>query len=197
MTTTGEYARHARHRAIWATVGFSLWSVLVVIVRPPSWRVAWPLVVFHILLLVNTFFSIRAFATLIPSTAGQWAFDIALGLCMVFAPLTFNYPIHFAFLVLLLFILATYKYVLAIPLTGLPEMLYRKIVIDLLGVVGTFAAVVAMWQGFVFPAAVLGATAFVAGNVYVLWLKPLYRMTPFYSNGDVEIRFWRRPKADM
>ena len=55
------------------------------------------------------------------------------------------------------FVLATYKYILAIPLTGFSDMIYRKIVIDMLGVVGTLAAVVAMWQGFVYAAAVLGA----------------------------------------
>jgi hypothetical protein len=182
MRTTGKFAAHARRRAIWTTAGFSLWSVLVVAVKPPSWRVAWPLVLFHLFLLVNTFFSIRAFGTLIPSNAGQWAFDIALGTCIALAPLAFNHPIHFAFLVLALFILATYKYILAIPLTGFSSMLYRKIVIDMLGVVGTFAAVVGMWLGFVFPAAVLGVAAFAAGNVYVLWLKPLYRLdgTPLH-----------------
>ena len=76
------------------------------------------------------------------------------------------------------FVLATYKYILAIPLTGFSDMIYRKIVIDMLGVVGTLAAVVAMWQGFVYAAAVLGAIAFAARNVYVLWLRPLYKISP-------------------
>ena len=178
MTTTGEYAPRARRRAICVTAIFSLWTALVAVVNPPSSRVAWPLVVFHFFMLLNTFFSIRAFATLIPTSAGQAAFDIALAACLVIAPLAFNHPVHFAFLVLLLFILATYKYILAIRLVGFSEMLYRKIVIDMLGVVSTFATVVGMWLGFVLPAAILGVVAFAAANVYVLWLKPLYRLDP-------------------
>jgi len=148
---------------------------VAVVVKPPPWRAAWPLAVFHLFLLVNTFYSIRTFATLIPSSAGQWAFDIALGVCIALGPLAFDHPMDYTILMLALFILATYKYILAIPLAGFSKLLFRKIVIDMLGVAGTFAVLVAMWQGFVFPATVVGVAAFAVVNVYILWLNPLYR----------------------
>ena len=102
--------------------------------------------------------------------------------CIVLDPLAFNNPMHFALLNLLLFILATYKYTLAIRIIGLSETLYRKILLDLLGVVVIFVIVVAMWKGYVFPAAVVGAIAFVVANIYVLWINPVYRI-----EGDVPV----------
>ena len=177
MTTTVEYTSHARRRAFWSAAGLSLWTVLVAIARPPDWRLAWPLVVFDLFLLVNTFYSIRTFATLIPIRFGQAVFDLAMASCIVLNPLAFNYPMHFALLNLLLFILASFKYILAIRIIGLSETLYRKILLDMLGVAVIFAVVVAMWRGYVFPAAVLGTIAFVGANIYILWINPVYRIS--------------------
>lgn len=176
--TSGEFSSYARKRASLSTAGLVLWTMVVLAVSPPAWPRAWPLVVFHLILLLNTYFSIRTFVSLTPR--GDWrqhGADVLLASCFLLLPTAFNRPLIFMLLCVVLFILATLKYVLLAPRVGWSRLLYRKIQIDIVGAAGCFAGVIGMLLGYIFLTSLVAVAVFSAANVYVLWVNPIYNLS--------------------
>lgn len=181
MKTTDKFSLYAIKRAWFATIGFFLWSVNVLIYIPIHWLSSWPVVSFHLLMLINTFFSIRVFASITPPRhIGQQFIDIILGLCYIFIPLTFNYPLIFMMLNLLLFILATIKYIFLISIVGFSKLLYEKIRIDTLGILLCFLALFGILYDFSYVSLLSSAVIFLLATIYIFYIKPLYKLENHY-----------------
>jgi hypothetical protein len=146
------------------------WIVLVSDVRR-----ALPLGIFYLMLLINTYFSIRWFAGIVPPRKLFFAIDAVISLFYLSLALSMNSPLAFMILALGIFVVAEVKYLVA--WVGRPNIgvLKRKIIIDGLGVclcgAGLLGVILGYWQ----VADVAVATIFVAANFYLLVLRPMYR----------------------
>ena len=136
-----------------------------------------PLVAFYGILLVNTFFSIRCFAS-IPETGGweQRAVDLALVVCYAGLAASFREEGRFMILATLLFASATLKYAMLLDRPPYPALLARKIRLDTLGTIACAGTLIAVLRGHAPEACWIFAGLNVVANVYVLWLRPLYRL---------------------
>lgn len=168
------FTARAKKRALGTALGFSvlaLWAVFYV----HDWHNSWPLVLFYALLIFNTYFSVKTFASITPhENLLQHAIDMLLGLCLFVIPFQFNSPLHFALWMTLLFIVAALKYILLIPIAGYSRLLYIKIRIDSLGVLMCFLGLWGILSGYAYISTVIWVAIFFLANLYVLWLKPHY-----------------------
>lgn len=135
-----------------------------------------PELLFYIVLVINTFFSIRFYAAMQPGTISQTLIDAALGLCYVALAVSFGHPLLFAFSALCLFIAAPPKYALMLGRVPHAALLRRKILIDTSGTV----ACAALLGSTLFGHSLFGmwafAIVFALANVYLLLIKPMYRL---------------------
>jgi hypothetical protein len=137
-------------------------------------------IVFHGILLINTFFSIECFGKMTPpGLRSQRVIDGLLVLLYAVLPLTFALPSLYILLVVLLFLVASLKYTLLLGVVSDIKLLRRKISIDLGG---------ALWNFFIFIIGGIGllpvdlllwiwVIVFALLNVYLLKIKPMYCLT--------------------
>ena len=177
MQTSDKFSSYAIRRAWFATLGFSIWTIAIVYFYPIASQTSWLLFIFHVLLLLNTFYSIRSFASLTPKeNIFQHIIDILLAINIMVAPFFFNNPLYFVSLVLSLFIIATLKYIFLVQIIGFSKLLYWKIKVDTLGILLCFLTLIGVMSGFVYTSSLLFTCIFLLANLYVLWLNPLYRI---------------------
>lgn len=176
------FTSYARNRAAAATVFFGV-IALISLGSIVDWSKSWPLVVFYAILLINTYFSIRTFASITPEeNLGQKLIDAALVACMLLMVFNFNSILNFILITTLLFIIATLKYIFLTQLAGYSKLLYMKIRIDTLGILFCFLAVVGTLWGYGRQVSVIWAFGFVLANIYVLWWEPHYDPKHHYEN---------------
>lgn len=177
MQITDKFSSYAKRKAVLVTSIFSLWSMVAAIIYITDGFIVWPLVFFQILLIINTFFSVRAFSSIIPhNDLTQGIVDILLALCYFTMPLFFNNPTFFVLIALLLFVLASLKYIFAILLVGFSKLFYEKIRIDVLGILLCFFILVGILSGYAYVASLLFVIIFLLANIYLFFVKPLYRL---------------------
>jgi hypothetical protein len=180
MGTSDKFSQKAKRKAWFVSLIFFLWALIVVFkfnLHPaPS------ILIFHALLLINTFFSVRAFATITPPNKLQAFLDFLLSLCLISLPLTFTSPLNFVLINLFLFIIATLKYIFLIQLVGFSKLLFRKIRVDVMGILLCALCLVGILIGFTSLSLNLFAFIFFLSNIYVLWHAPLYRLEHHLEN---------------
>lgn len=134
-----------------------------------------PLFVFYVVLLVNTFFSIRFFSRIIPAGRHeQKAVDCLLVILYAVLTLNLGYDGNFWWVATLLFTVAVVKYVLLYGKLD-ARILLKKIVIDSTGVAVCFLAVVGVLSGRGAVTNWVWAIVFLVANVYLLAIKPMYK----------------------
>lgn len=173
-TSVKSFTPRAKRRAAFTVLGFSLLAIFAAF-YVSNWHDSWPLVLFYALLLLNTYFSVRTFASITPEeNLLQHSIDMALGACLLVLIFQFNAPLNFVLWMMLLFILAALKYILLTPITGHSRLLYMKIRIDSFGVLLCFLALWGILLGYIYISTVLWVLVFFLANLYVLWLRPHY-----------------------
>lgn len=176
MKTSDNWSLHAQKRARLASIGIAIWAILIIFefnMRPEFSAT----VIFYALLLLNTFFSVRIFATITPQNhVGQKLWDFMLALCLLILPLFFNAPIIFVFITLILFVVATLKYIFLIPVVGFSKLLFDKIRVDALGILLCILCLPGVISGYIYISLDIWVSIFFISNVYVLWHTPLYRL---------------------
>jgi hypothetical protein len=183
MKTSDKTTLHARERSIVATFLFCLFGIAGVIFVPIDWSLSWPLVAFYVLLTINTFFSIRAFASIAhPHDRIQYVADFLLSMCMLLLPFEFNSAFAFIVITLFLFLIATFKYILLLRTVGFSRLLYKKIRIDAVGILFCFVALVWIAFGFSYITSIVFAGVFLVVNIYVLILNPLYNLDHHFKS---------------
>ncbi len=181
-TSDKTFTAHARRRALATVVVFGLWGVGAAYFIL-DWQTAWPLVLFYALLILNSYYSVRAFASITPREhLGQQGMDILLCLWLALLPLNFNTPLNFVLLMSMLFVTATLKYVLLLPVAGYSRLLYAKIRVDTLGILLCFLALLGILWGYAFWTTVLWSLIFFISNIYVLWWEPHYHLSLHYES---------------
>ena len=177
MQISANHTAYARKRAVLAAAGFALWGALGAWFFIIQWHQSWPLVLFYIILVLNTFFSVRTFASITPPQhIGQQLWDGLLVIFFLAMPLQFHSPLSFTLLATGLFIISVFKYVSLFPVVGFSPLLYAKIRINTLGVLLCVAAVIGVLSGHPLWSSILWTGIFLFANVYILWWQPLYRL---------------------
>lgn len=176
-----KFTNYARNRAAIATFFFGV-IALASLNSIDNWQKSWPLVVFYAVLILNTYFSVRTFASITPKeNLGQHLIDLILAACLVLIALNFNSILNFIILTMLLFIVATLKYIYLTQLVGYSKLLYMKIRIDTLGILFCFLAVIGTMWGYGRQVSIIWLITFVLANVYVLWGNPHYHPEMHYE----------------
>ncbi|HYF12680.1 MAG TPA: hypothetical protein VD928_00035 [Candidatus Paceibacterota bacterium] len=136
---------------------------------------ALPFVIFYGVLTLNSFFSIRFFSSITPP---EDLFQRSIDAILVFLYLLLAYviyePDYFFPIALLLFIVATSKYVFLIGKIPYPKTLERKITIDSLGILLCVFVLSIAIMGYPNFAAWTLAIVFGLANVYLLLIDPMY-----------------------
>jgi hypothetical protein len=174
MQTSGNFSEQAITKASFVSLLFFFWALIVVYkfkIYPQSPAIS----IFYALMLINTYFSVRAFATITPKgNPIQGLCDFLLGICLAGMPLVFNSPINFVLINLFLFIIATLKYIFLIQLSSFSKLLFRKIRIDVLGILLCALCLAGILFGLSYWSLKLFAFTFLLANIYVLFHRPLY-----------------------
>lgn len=137
-------------------------------------------ILFHAVLLVNTYFSIKCFGIITPSRLRhQQAIDTMLVLLYMVLPFAFAIPSVYVLLVMLLFLVASMKYTLLLGIIPDIKLLRRKIAIDLGAVFWNFFIFIFGGMGFISVDLLLWIWVgfFIVANIYLLKLKPMYCLT--------------------
>lgn len=165
------------HRASLAAVIFAIAGVANFI-SGHVWQepVGIALFAFYALLILNTFFSIRFFSSLVPSDDTQKIVDSILFLVYIALAFSMDNEIVFLIIVTSLFLVASLKYVLLLKHTAYRKVLSRKIRLNLIGATACGAAIVGSLLGHTLESAWVLSVVFGLANVYLLFIRPMYRL---------------------
>jgi hypothetical protein len=155
--------------AIFLIAGLGAWFFLV-----PDWRSAWPRAFLYVVLLVNTYFSVRFFSRLLPRTVSQAVVDGVLVVLYLALALSIGHAAAFMFLALCIFVAANAKYALLLTVISDKGTVKRKILIDTLGAALFAAGLAGTLVGYEAESGTAVVIIFAAANVYLLVLHPMY-----------------------
>jgi|SRR3989338_7544545 len=155
---------------------FALLGVWTVFFRAPLTPELLPHVLFYTVLVINTFFSVQFYAAIQPKNVSQTLIDITLAVCYIALALSLGQPLPFALWALALFVAAPPKYALMLGLIPHTALLWRKIRIDLTGTAACAGLLAATLLGYPLLGAWVFAILFALANVYLLAIKPMYRL---------------------
>jgi hypothetical protein len=168
---------YATRRAVFWTIVGIIGGIICWVATVSDWRASLPLGIFFAFLILNTYPSLRLFSSLVPMEDGKHALaDLMIALIYVFLAASFADPQRFALCATVLFLVAAGKYGLMLYDIPHPKLLERKIRVDLLGALLCCSVLAAMNAGYVFQASWFLAIIFALANVYVLMIRPLYRL---------------------
>jgi hypothetical protein len=165
-----------RIRAIGATALFSLMGLVSFLWFAPVNAFSVPHAIFYLLLVSNTYFSVKCFASITPPLLSQIIIDGVLIFIYAATAATIGWSLLFPLAVAVLFGVATIKYVLLLGTIRHERLLRRKVGIDLMGTLFALAIFSAAQFGYELAAAWLFACVFLLANIYLLLIKPMYRM---------------------
>lgn len=163
-------------RAWIAVIAFSVFALVALFYLAPRNDVVAPQAIFFFLLILNTYFSISFFSTKIPVSLRQIAVDTLLVVLYAFLALALGYSLLFPLIATALFLVATGKYVIELGRTTYRETLLRKIYIDVAGASISVLALVVALSGYDVLSAWSFTAIFAAGNIYWLFVDPMYRV---------------------
>ncbi len=135
-----------------------------------------PHVIIYAVLVSNTFFSIRFWGALQPKDTRQFLVDAALVVTYLMLAFSIGKPFNFALAALLLFTVAPLKYILMRGRTQHGALVEHKILLDSLGMFACIALVLGLFLGNALEVTWLFAIGFTLANLYLLFIRPMYRM---------------------
>lgn len=163
-------------RALTATILFAAVGVWSVLFHNVPWEYSIPHIIFYVVLTINTYFSVRFYTAITPASVFQTLIDVALAAAYIGLALTIGVPIAFAYFALLIFTIAPAKYAHLLGKTPHDKTLRRKILIDLLGTLMCVFVLGLTLVGLELKAAWILAGLFTLANIYLLAIKPMYRL---------------------
>jgi len=163
-------------KAWFVTCLFALIGLFAFFFVAPDTHIAWPDSLFYGIIVLNTFFSVRLFSHITPPSFWQALTDGALVLAYVALALAIGSEWAFPFFALCIFIAAVIKYALMLRIVPHEDVLKRKIIIDMLGVALCATALGVALAGWTLTSAWLLAIVFTIANIYLLLIKPMYRL---------------------
>lgn len=143
-----------------------------------DWKLAVPSIIFYIILVVNTYFSISTFVSATPSKSfGQNFFNLSLVIVYIFLALNIGKPFWFSLWGGILFFIAVLKYLNLGAMIGFSKLLKRKISVDFLGLLAFLLAFSGVLMGFDLLSMWILVIAFAVVNFYIFFINPLYTRT--------------------
>ena len=162
-------------KSVLATGVFSLAGIISALFYSVVSPFLLPHFIIYAVLVVNTYFSIRFWSGLQPKDSRQLLIDAVLVAAYLALAFSIGEPMYFALAALTLFALATFKYVLMRGRTSYEAIVERKTGIDALGALACAVLTLGMFLGYPLEATWLFAIGFTLANVYLLFIKPMYR----------------------
>ena len=159
-----------------ATCAFALAGIIAVLFYSIVSPFLLPHFIIYTALVINTFFSIRFWAALQPNDVRQLLVDAVLIVAYLALAFSMGEPTYFAFTTFALFGLATVKYVLMRGCTSHGALVERKISLDALGALACALLILGMLLGYALEATWFFAVGFTLANVYLLLVRPMYRL---------------------
>jgi hypothetical protein len=130
---------------------------------------------FYVTLTINTYYSVKTFASITPSSnVIQNIMDTYLLLLYLLAGYSIGYPVQFWSITLVLFVSAPIKYFHLRSLVDRPKLIRRKMLLDLLAAALVASALAGTVLLNVTGSATLTAATFAIANVYLLYIEPMY-----------------------
>lgn len=163
-------------KSVLATTVFSLAGIISALFYSVVSPFLLPHFIIYAVLVVNTYFSVRFWSALQPQDSRQFLIDGVLVVAYLALAFSMGEPVYFAFAAFTLFVLATFKYVLMRGRTSYEAIVERKTGIDALGAFACAALILGMFLGYALEATWLFAVGFAVANVYLLLIKPMYRL---------------------
>jgi hypothetical protein len=165
----------AKRLAACATIGFTAAAVAGALLTVRDWQAAWPLLGFHAVLMINTYYSVRCFTSIAPRPNGaQIAADGVMVVLYVVLAFQFGDATRYLCASIALFLAATIKYGLMMwDAPGHTRLLTGKIVLNLLAAAtcGVALGGVAVGLSQSLP---WWFVVFCLANIYILLLSKLY-----------------------
>ena len=166
----------AQQRAALATAVFAIAGIAGSFAAVDTWRAAWPCILFYAMILWNDYHSIAYFSTVISSKkVSQVVIDAALVILNIALAGFFREPKIFSAIGALFFAVATLKYANELSMIDKPELLYRKIVVDIAGTIGFAFLLLANLFGQGNIAMPVEAVLFSIATIYLILINPLYQ----------------------
>ncbi len=163
-------------RATLATLFFIAAGVAALLFVAPPNEYVLPHSIFYAVLTLNTFFSIKLYATIQPNDQHQRIVDFLLVAAYVALAFSIGRAFEFSLVALILFIFATPKYAMMRGKIPHDALLRRKILIDLSGVAFTAVVFLGTIAGYPLESAWVLAIGFVIANIYHLVINPMYHL---------------------
>src|SRR3989344_8281373 len=159
-----------------ATIAFSIAGTISALFYSTVSPFLLPHFIIYAVLVVNTYFSIRFWSALQPQDSRQLLIDAVLVAAYLTLAFSMGEPTYFPLALAALFVLATFKYVLMRGRTSYGAVVERKIRIDALGALSCAVLISGMLLGYALEATWLFAIGFAIANVYLLFIRPMYRL---------------------
>ncbi len=164
-------------RAWVVSIFFTAAGLLSFFVIAPDTRYVWPNALFYAVIVINTFYSVRLFARIAPSSFSQTAVDGLLVLSYLGLAFSLGREWAFPFFALCIFVAAPIKYVLMLGVVPHSDLLRKKLLIDLSGTAMCAIALLgAVFLEYPLTAAWSLAIFFSLANIYLLAIRPMYRL---------------------
>lgn len=163
-------------KASLAVGAFAAVGVAALFVRAPLGPYLLPNLIFYVVLLVNTWYSIRFWSPLQPKDVRQTFIDGVLAFAYMALALSMGRPLSFAVAALVLFVLATLKYALMLGKIPQQGAVRKKLRLDAFGALVCAIALAVTATGYPLFAAWSFAIGFTLANIYLLKLNPMYRL---------------------
>jgi len=163
-------------KAWFATTAFALAGLVSLLFFAMVSRYLLPHSIFYYVLVLNTFFSIRFFSDILEPSPRQTAVDTILVVLYIVLAYSLGNAFAFSLAATCLFLVATAKYVIELDSNPHVSVLKRKISLDLLGAALCASALGGTLMGYPLESAWTLAAVFALANVYLLFIRPMYRL---------------------
>jgi hypothetical protein len=164
-----------KRRAILATMLFAAAGIVGSFAVIHQWRAAWPEIVIYALVVWNDYRSIAYFSTVIePDKLGQVIIDWILVILNLGLACFLNKPIWFLATIAAFFSIATMKYASELSRVPRPELLFRKVVVDLTGTIAAIGLLAGVLLGYGWVAMPLAVVVCLVGTLDAMYFRPLY-----------------------
>ena len=142
-----------------------------------DWSIGGPLLAFYLLLVINTFFSVKFFSSLTsPADPYQKWVDGVLVLIYLALATQMGSPISFLLIASLLFLVACVKYSLLFRDFEYPRLLFRKIAVNIFGAILCLLTLLWFYMRYSHIALIAFPVLFAIANIYLLFIRPLYTL---------------------
>ncbi len=159
-----------------ATSVFALAGIIAVLFYSIVSPFLLPHFIIYMVLVINTFFSIRFWAAHQPNDIRQFLIDAVLVVAYLTLAFSIGEPLHFAIVSLGVFIAATIKYVLMRGRTPHEALVEHKTFLDALGAIACAALLGGTLSGYALETAWIFAIGFSLANVHLLFVRPMYQL---------------------